>query len=143
MLLAPPTAIRAHDLLARQLVATFHPLAPAQALCPPGAFQDLARHALRDLHFPILPTSPHPEIQAVQSEAWFRQAVLEEMEQAIEQAGLQPAQLLQPPAPLEPANRSYCPRCETQFVTAVGTCGDCGGRPLRSFPSEFVTVQES
>ena len=136
MLLAPPAAIRAHDLLARQLLATFHPLAAAQILCPASEFKSIARHALLDLRFPILPASPTPESEPRQTEEWFRRVVLEEMDRAIERAGLKPAELLQPPTPLEKQNRSYCPRCGAQFVTAQGTCDDCGGRPLFCWEGE-------
>lgn len=134
MLLAPPTAIRAHDLLARRLVENFHPLAVAEVFCPGAPFQQLARRALLDLRFPVLPSTPSPEPDVVQTEEWFRGVLLEECEKAVERAGLKPSELTQPPARSESAHRSYCPRCDAQFVVEAGTCADCGGRALVAIP---------
>ena len=134
MLLAPPTAIRAHDLLARRLVENFHPLAVAEVFCPGAPFQRLARRVLLDLRFPVLPSAPSSEAAVVQTEEWFRGVLLDECEKAVEHAGLKPSELTQPPERLEAAHRSYCPRCDAQFVVEVGTCADCGGRALAAFP---------
>jgi len=133
MLLAPPTAIRASDLLARRLVESFHPLAVAEAFCPGTPFKLLARRVLLDLRFPALPSAPSSEAAIVQTEEWFRGVVLDECEKALERAGLKLFELTQPPAPSEEKNRSYCPRCDAQFVIDTGTCADCGGRALAPF----------
>ena len=134
MLLAPPTAIRAHDLLARRLVENFHPLAVAEAFCPGAPFQRLARRVLLDSRFPMLPSAPSSKAAVAQTEEWFRGVLLDECEKAVEHAGLKPSELTQPPERLEAAHRSYCPRCDAQFVVEVGTCADCGGRALAAFP---------
>jgi hypothetical protein len=133
MLLAPPTAIRASDLLARHLFDDFHPLAITHVFCPAAELKTLARHALLDLHFPLLPASPSSHEQAVQTEEWFRRLLLEEMERIVVRAGLQTNELLQPPTRAEPEHQAYCPRCRAQFVAASATCADCGGRPLVPF----------
>jgi hypothetical protein len=134
MLLAPPTAIRAHDLLARRLVENFHPLAVAEVFCPGAPFQRLARQVLLDLRFPMLPSAPSSEAVVVQTEEWFRSVLLEECERAVERTGLTPSELTQPPARSETSHRSYCPRCDAQFEVETGTCADCGGRALAAFP---------
>ena len=134
MLLAPPTAIRAHDLLARRLVENFHPLAVAEVFCPDPSFKRLARRVLLDLRFPVLPSVPSSEAAVAQTEEWFRAVLLEECEKAVEHAGLKPSELTQPPERSEAAHRSYCPRCDAQFVVEAGTCADCGGRALAAFP---------
>ena len=134
MLLAPPTAIRAHDLLARRLVENFHPLALAEAFCPGTPFKRLARRVLLDLRFPMLPSSPSEEASIVQTEEWFRGVLLEECEKAIGRAGLKTSELTQPPARSEAKSRSYCPRCDGQFAVEAGICGECGGRKLAAFP---------
>jgi hypothetical protein len=133
MLLAPPTAIRAHDLLSRHLLEPFHPLAVAQVLCSPERFEEFARRTLLDLRFPMLPICPAGTPEAARTEQWSRQAVLGAAEKCIQRAGLRPEKLLQPPAPAEPRNLSYCPRCGGQFLSVELTCGDCGGRPLERF----------
>ncbi|HKS37987.1 MAG TPA: hypothetical protein VJW76_12395, partial [Verrucomicrobiae bacterium] len=48
MLLAPPAAIRAPDVLGRHLLEPFHPLAVARILCSPKRFQDFARQVVID-----------------------------------------------------------------------------------------------
>ena len=133
MLLAPPTAIRAYDLLARRLVESFHPLALTEAFCGGTAFQQLARRVLLDLRFPMLPSAPSSEPAIVQTEEWFRGVFLEECERAAERAGLKPSELIRPPVQSEKASRSYCPRCGAQFVVQGGVCVDCGGRALTIF----------
>jgi len=134
MLLAPPTAIRANDLLARRLVENFHPLAVAEAFCAGAPFQRLARRVLLDLRFPMLPAAPSSETAVAQTEEWFRGIFLEECERAVERAGLKPQDLTQPPARSEPKCHSYCPRCDAQFQVETGICVDCGGRALVAFP---------
>ena len=133
MLLAPPSAIRAHDLLARRLVENFHPLVVAEVFCPGAPLHRLARRVLLDLCFPLLPSAPSSEAAVVQPEEWFRGVLSEECERAVERAGLKPSELTQPPARSEATHRSYCPRCDAQFVVEAGTCADCGGRALAAF----------
>jgi hypothetical protein len=133
MLLAPPAAIRAADLLARHLLETFHPLAVAQVLCSSVRFKSFARQALLDLRYPLLPVCPTTEPEPVATEQWFRTARREAAEKFVQLAGLKPDDLTAMPGPTEPANQSCCPRCGAQFVTRSGTCSDCGGRPLEPF----------
>jgi hypothetical protein len=133
MLLAPPTAIRARDLLARHLMDEFHPLAVTQVLCSRADLKAMARHALRDLYFPMLPLSASAASDAIQTEGWFRRLVLDETEKLLTRAGLNPVELLAPPVISEEVHRAYCPRCHAQFVSADVVCGDCGGRPVAAF----------
>jgi len=134
MLLAPPTAIRAVDLLGRRLLEQFHPIAVAQVLCAPANFQRFARGALLDLRYPFIPVTPTDDAGAVRVEEWFRLEIIAAVERAARQAGLNPAKFAQPPQPTERAHRGYCPRCLAQFITTEGTCADCGGRPLLPLP---------
>ena len=133
MLLAPPSAIRAPDLLARHLLENFHPLAVARVLCSPDRFKSFARQILLDLRYPLLPVCPTNEPEPVATEQWFRTARRKATEKFLQQAGLKPDELTVLPGPTEPANQSCCPRCGAQFVTPTGTCADCGGRPLEPF----------
>jgi len=135
MLLAPPTAIRAQDLLARHLLENFHPLAAARVLCPPGTFKAFARAVLLDLRFPMLPICPDNETSPCATEQWFRTAWLGAVEEFISDAGLSPTDLTAAPAAMDQENRSYCPRCGAQFITIAGLCPDCGGRSLEPFLS--------
>ena len=133
MLLAPPAAIRAPDLLARHLLEHFHPLAVAQVLCSPDQFKSFSRQTLLDMRYPLLPVCPTNEPEPRATEQWFRAARQETAEKFLQSAGLKPDELTALPRPTEPANQSCCPRCGAQFVTRTGTCSDCGGRPLETF----------
>ena len=61
MILAHPVAVRAEDTVTRDLIATYHPLAVAQVICPRSTFLRFARRILRDAQFPILPVCPTQE----------------------------------------------------------------------------------
>jgi hypothetical protein len=138
MLLSPPAAIRAHDQLTRHLAEGFHPLAVARAFCPPEPFQELARRVWRDLNYPLLPVCPSDRGNFVAAEQWTRTAWRDAVEEFLRRESVQPDTLLPAPAPTEPANQSYCPRCGAQFVVAETFCTDCGGWPVKRFTPEAV-----
>jgi hypothetical protein len=133
MLLAPPAAIRAPDILGRHLLENFHPLAVAQVLCSPGRFRSFCRQVLLDLRYPLLPVCPTNEREPRATEQWFRTFKQETAERFVRRAGLKLEELTAMPEPTEPASQSCCPRCGAQFVTRTGTCADCGGWPLEPF----------
>jgi hypothetical protein len=133
MLLAPPTAIRAPDILGRHLLEEFHPLAVVHTLAPPEVFKKLARHALLDLEFPILPVSPSSDESVIRTEEWFRAMLREMVWKFVERANVNPEELLRPLAPAEIVHRAFCPRCGAQFVDPAAVCGECGGRALVTF----------
>jgi len=54
----------------------------------------------------------------------------------VKRAGLEDAELTQPPAPLEDNSKSFCPRCDMQFIVESGTCIDCGGIELQPLPAD-------
>jgi len=136
MLLAPPAAIRASDVLGRHLLEAFHPLAVARILCPPNRFRDFARQTLIDLRYPLFPVCPATESAPVETERWFRETTLAVVEEFLQKEGFKVNELVAAPKPADAANLSYCPRCGTQFVTRQGTCADCGGRPLEPFAAQ-------
>lgn len=130
MVLNPLSAIRAHDVLSRDLLAAYHPLAAAQVLCSDDVFRDFARSLLLDLRHPIAPPCMNDEVEAQQIESWFRERNLETLEQFVQANGIDVEQLLGPDEPLDATCRSYCPRCRCQFVMDDGRCETCGGIPL-------------
>src|SRR5262249_34562369 len=126
---------RASDLLGRRLLESYHPLAVTAVFCSPAEHNRLARQVLLDLQYPLPPEGPSNEARVLTALAWFRGLLREETEKVLARAGLDRTELLQPPAPIEPANRTYCPRCGAQFILTEGTCAECGGRPLQAFSS--------
>jgi len=131
--LAPATTIRAHDIASRALLETFHPLAVANNLFQPEQFRRFARRLLLDLRNPALPTSPNSAPAAGATELFFRHAYLETVESWLTENKIVPDELCQPPPPADASCQAYCPRCEAQFTTRTGQCGDCGGLPLVAF----------
>lgn len=140
ILLSPATAIRGQDLLSRGLLETFHPLAIAQVFCPPTAFRSFAGKVLLEIRFPAPSASPacQPEAGAAQR---FSQSVLQRTVEAfLIRHGINPEELLSPPAPADETCRAYCPRCREQFTIREGICPDCGGLPLVAFSPSTVPV---
>jgi hypothetical protein len=137
ILLAPTTAMRAHDALSRPLLEGFHPLAIAKVLLPEKDFREFARRVLLDLRQPALPLCPNDNPAARETELLARCAQQSEAEEFLQQAGVEPHDLCRPPTPADESCRAYCPRCNAQFTTVEGTCADCGGLGLVPFgPTE-------
>jgi hypothetical protein len=120
ILLSPVAAIRACDVIARDLFSAWHPLATAVATLPSPEFGPFAGEQLRRCRF-----GDHPD-------AWYRDAVAKAMECAIRKAGAQPDTLLRP-AERESGCVVYCPRCLAQYVKSAAECSDCGFENLVAF----------
>jgi hypothetical protein len=129
----PTISIRACDYLSRDLLAGFHPLAAAHALLTPEEFRSFARRTLLDAREPIRPACPSTEPSEVECENWYRGRLREEMESFLAAQGIATDELTSAPAPRDAQSAGYCPRCEGQFTNPEGTCGNCGGIPIRAF----------
>jgi hypothetical protein len=130
MILAAPTAMRAHDLLLRRVFESFHPLVLARVLGHPDRFRELAGLAWRDGSFPMEPFCPDLPPEAGRCVAWAHRAWLEVLRAFFKKSGLAADDLLASPPPSEPEHISFCPRCRTQYVLREGCCAECGGRKL-------------
>lgn len=128
MLLAAPAAVRAVEILGRRLLENYDPLAVMAVLAPGQKFERLAGEALRSAHFPPALPSQNPDFAAC--EQWHRAVYFENLDRFLTSHGCNISQLLAPPPRADPENRSYCPRCLTQFTLAQGVCRDCGGQKL-------------
>jgi len=134
ILLSPLNAIRAHDVLSRPLLESFHPLAIARVFCSGNHFRDFARRILLDIRHPCLPlcSAGGPISQA--TELYARTTLQQIVEQFLKQNGINANELAKPAEPADDTCRSYCPRCEAQFTTDTGACPDCGGVTLVIWP---------
>ncbi len=140
--LTPLATIRAIDLLLRERLTSFHPLAIAAALCPPATFRQFAAEVLRDLVHPC--TGPTGEASAAAgATAWFRSRLRACCEQLVRRHGLEPAELLHAPPPEDPRCQAYCPRCFGQFVRPVEVCPHCPGIAPLPFGHEALTAKGS
>ena len=135
ILLSPATAVRARDALSRPLLEAFHPLVVARVLVPATQFNEFARRTLLEIRHPCLPICPTDETGPRLTEDQGRAALRQEVEQFLHREGINPADLLKPPRPADESCRSFCPRCQAQFVATQGICADCGGLPLSAFPN--------
>jgi hypothetical protein len=130
MLLAPTSSVRACDRLSQHLLGAFDPMTTAAVVCDDVSFRLFARRALLALRYPAPRTDALPD-QA--TERAFDQKLNAAFEEVVKEQGIDPAELTSPPARADETCRSYCPRCDTQFVTDGGVCVDCGGIPLVAF----------
>ncbi|MCI0348810.1 MAG: hypothetical protein L0Z53_05235 [Acidobacteriales bacterium] len=132
--LSPAGAVRANDLLLKDLLRQFHPVAVAQALCRPPQFEVFASQTLRELTFPrAAEASPEAE----QTRLWWLAAELSALRSFLLKRGIDTAQWLAAPEK-EPECASFCPRCWSQFVQREGTCPECGDLALRPFAENTV-----
>ena len=119
-LLSPLAAIRATDVVARDLLSSYHALAVAGAVLPAEEFRKFAGEQLRLCRLRDY------------SDPWYREAVEKAMEQALRQKGVSPAEVMQPPEQ-EGGCVIYCPRCLAQYTKERQECSDCGYEKLEPF----------
>jgi len=120
IVLSPVAAIRACDVLARDLLAGSHPVAVAGGLLEGEEFDEFAGEQLRLCQF------------AGQPDKWYQRTLAGLMSQAIKQAGTRPDTLLRP-AERQEGCVAYCPRCLSQYVKDTRSCADCGFDKLVPF----------
>ena len=134
MVFTPTAAIRASDVLSRELLSAFQPLAVAWVLCSPELFRPFVRHLLLDLEHPMQPVCP-PTANDVQRQAVsaFHQRLHTALRDFLTRQQQDPTELTRPLAPEDPSCLTYCPRCEGQFLLPAGVCENCGGLTLLAF----------
>ena len=134
MLVSPPLAIRAHDLLARPLFETMHPLAVASVLCPASVFRDMARQTLYDLRHAWATTCSAERSMHDAPALWFNTRLCEAVENFLHRIDVPPDTLFTSPQPQDASCQAYCPRCLCQYTIPEGVCLDCGNLPLVALP---------
>jgi hypothetical protein len=122
ILLSPVAAIRACDVIARDLLSGCHPLAVAGGVLRGEEFDNFAGEQLRPCRFSGQPGK------------WYQQILAKRMEQAIREAGTRPDSLLRP-AQRDEGCVVYCPLCLSQYVKDADSCVDCGFEGLVPFKS--------
>jgi hypothetical protein len=131
LLLSPAGAMRSSEVLLRNGLAAYHPLAVAAALCTKDRLAELARPILLAVEHPKPGELPgEPEARRV--DEWHRKKLLKRLIALVRRAEIDLEELLRPPEPLYDSH-SYCPRCRNQYVLAEGSCTDCGGLPLVAY----------
>lgn len=132
LLLNPLGAIRAGDVLSREVLTDFHPLAVAWVLLTPESFAEFARGVWRDTKYPLpiheIDVTPDAQRLLDDYQAWYAPQLAE----FLSELGLDTVDL-ERVAATDPQSRSYCPRCGGEFVIPEGLCELCGGLTLRPF----------
>jgi hypothetical protein len=126
-LLSPLSAVRAADLLAREIWAEVDPLTVAASLLSPADLRKFARPLL----IAVAPRA-HDDL------AWWRAEVHLRMQRVLATRDITLASLLVPPPRESPRAATYCPACLAQYEAGqkAGTfCPNdgCQEVPLRSF----------
>jgi hypothetical protein len=124
MILCPPVAIRAADILTKNLLAEFSPIVLADVLTGSGE-REFVRSVILDLKHPL--GHELSDSDAVETITW----AINEQVTACERYA-KPEELLAP-AQREENSISYCPRCRCQFVVAAVECPDCPGVRVLEF----------
>ena len=126
LVLSPFSAIRANDVLLRDLFCAFHPVAVASVLL---SKEDARAQAERNLRQSLFRTDG----DAASSDAAMRRA----LESFLAKNGMPREELLRPPRRESQNCQTYCPLCLAQFVLAEGECPDCGDVQLKEFLPEI------
>jgi hypothetical protein len=130
--LSPFSAIRANDVLLRDLFCAFHPLAVSYVLLSKEESRVQAERNLRQSLFRM-------DGDAASSEAAMRSA----LESFLAKSGMQREELLRPPLRESQNCLTYCPLCLAQFVLVEGECPDCGEVQLNKFPIGTESVPKN
>lgn len=123
--LSPFSAIRANDVLLRDLFCDFHPVAVGYVLLSKTESRIQAEQNLRQSLFRM-------DSDATSSDSVMRR-VLQAFLAKIE---MPPEELLRPPHRESENCQTYCPLCLAQFVLPEGECPDCGDVHLKKFPPD-------
>ncbi len=130
LIVSPPALVRAADSLGQDVAAGLHPLAVAAVLVDRASFEAFAQRVVADLAHPCPPACPSDLPAAQATEAWYRQRLQAAVRAMLARSDVNEESLLAAPAPDGDSNRSYCPRCRSQFEPVSGTCEPCGGMEL-------------
>lgn len=130
MILCPPIAIRAADLLTLNAMLRFHPLLLANLLLGSGSAV-FERTIINDLKHPIRHDLTDP--QALSIVSWYAACERDLCIKFLEaQNSTAWNDILAPPS-WDGVSTAYCPRCSCQFLTGSGECPDCPGVELLPF----------
>jgi hypothetical protein len=129
MVLAPPAAIRADDVVSRDMFGGLSAITVARVAGSDALGRDVAAGTLRELRFPL----EDERTACCEARAWNRAAWSRVFEAWLAREFGSIETLLAPPARETEAMQSHCPRCLSQYSRAGGECDACPGVVLASF----------
>ncbi len=134
-ILWPLGAIRANDFIVPSILSRYHPAAVALALCSRSDAAEFLRKILRDLRHPLYPDVDGELARSIDSD--WRTLMVRGVEETARRLGIEEWELEEIPSTTDPSTIAYCPRCLTQFSSALDACPDC----LGVSPILFQTLQ--
>jgi hypothetical protein len=136
IVLSFPAAARARAWLARDLLATFDPLAVAHVVLEREDFEAYASATWRALAHPLGsdPEEARAELSAARTE------LVAAHTEFFRSVGLDPAQLEAPPKRRDEQASAYCPRCHAEYVDGEGECQECPGVGRRRWSTAELNV---
>ena len=138
MILCPPVAIRATDLLTKHLLSEYSPVVVATLLSGPNA-NKFVRGFILDLQHPL---KHEVSDDAAEIVTWAAGEQLQRCLAHLKRSGYAKSKVLLAPPASDEDSISYCPRCGCQFVVSSGACPDCPGVELVAFPKSIEAEME-
>lgn len=129
--LSPLEALRASEILGRDVLHAFHPLAVGAVLLPREEFARFAERILRDARHPLPPACPSEDPRAIAAERAWREGLVRALSDAARRIGLPDDLATRAPAG-DADEHAYCPRCLRTYTLREGTCPECWDLPLAS-----------
>jgi hypothetical protein len=130
MIVCPPVAIRAVDVITKHALSEYSPVVLGD-LFSGSAAQQFVRRFILDLQHPLAYEAPNATSQEII--AWAAGAQLTScFEYLTRWSSLTEEEVLAPPQ-RDGNSISYCPRCGGQFLVRSDGCPDCPGVGLREF----------
>jgi len=130
--LYPISAIRCMDLLSRDSLAAFDPIAVTTVLCSSEEGARLAAREVIILRCGVMPEDMDSDSRAVL--AAYRAARLRLLESFIARQALPMQPFTDPPKRCDETCETYCPACGVQFRLLEGICPDCQNIVLQPLP---------
>lgn len=123
MIIFPPTALRANDLLSLNILINYHPLTVAQILFDKFNFDKFSKKVVIDLKNPIINNFENEQVTLTNK--WHRDNLENIVTAFLQNNGVDTKNLLIAPSPENISCKSYCPRCNAQYTMQKGICSEC------------------
>ena len=133
MILCPPSAIRAGDLLTIDAMTCFHPVLIGDILLDSHR-EKFFEPILRDLQNPLLHQHTDPESLTIVS--WHATSEITAIDKLLKMNNKSMLDYCVAPQQQDSASTTYCPRCICQFTVPAGECPDCPGVSLIPFQQQ-------
>lgn len=141
MILCPPVAIRALDVVANPLLGSFNPLNVANVLLDRNKYNVFAKEFMLDLKYPIQPN--HLSDEGILIMNWHNNTLFGLCKAYLDDVAKLNIGLFTPPIQTDENSKSYCPRCLSQFTKESGECPDCFGVELALFSKSKGEILKS